>query len=114
MHFNSKETFMKLGLLLLGLAAVSPLAAQNRVTLPAGTVLLVRTEQPLESANAQAGQTFSTSLTDNVSVNGYSVIPNGSRIRGVITYTQPATRRQSGVMQITFDRLTLPRGGSVT
>jgi peptidoglycan hydrolase-like protein with peptidoglycan-binding domain len=103
---------MKLSLLLLGLVAVSPVAAQTRVTVPTGTVLLVRTEQPLESANAQVGQTFNTTLMDDVSVNGYTVIPNRSRIRGVVSFVQPATRRQSGVMEVTFDRLTLPGGGS--
>jgi peptidoglycan hydrolase-like protein with peptidoglycan-binding domain len=105
---------MKFRLLLLGLAAATPLAAQSRVTLPAGTVLLARTEQPLESAKAQVGQTFVTTVTEDVSVDGYTVIPRGSAIRGVVSFVQPATRRQSGVMQINFDRLTLPAGTAVT
>ena len=103
---------MKLSLVLLGLVAASPLAAQTRVTLPVGTVFLVTTEQPLESATAKVGQTFDTNVSEDISVNGYTVIPNGSRIRGVVTYVQPATRQQSGVMQVTFNRLTLPQGGS--
>jgi len=105
---------MKLSLLLLGLAAASPLAAQTRVTLPAGTVLLVRTEQPLQSANARVGQMFNTTVTEDVSVEGYTVIPRGSAIRGVVAFVQPATRRQSGVMQVNFDRLTLPAGTAIT
>jgi hypothetical protein len=103
---------MKLSLVLLGLVAASPLAAQTRVTLPVGTVFQVTTEQPLESATAKVGQTFDTNVSEDISVNGYTVIPNGSRIRGVVTYVQPATRQQSGVMQVTFNRLTLPQGGS--
>ncbi|HEY0809169.1 MAG TPA: peptidoglycan-binding protein, partial [Longimicrobiales bacterium] len=105
---------MKLSLVLLGLVAASPLAAQTRVTLPVGTVFLVTTEQPLESATAKVGQTFDTNVSEDISVNGYTLIPNGSRIRGVITYVQPATRQQAGVMQVTFNRLTLPQGGSFT
>src|SRR5688500_20220538 len=104
---------MKLSLVLLGLVAAAPLAAQTRVTLPVGTVFLVTTEQPLESATAKVGQTFDTNVSDDISVNGYTVIPNGSRIRGVVTYVQPATRQQSGVMQVTFNRLTLPQGGKI-
>ena len=97
-------------ILALGLAA--PLHAQTRATLPAGSVILVRTEQALLSAQAQVGQTFETSVVEPVSVNGYTLIPAGSRIRGAVTYVQPATRDRSGVMQIAFNRVTLPGGGA--
>lgn len=100
--------------LLLSLFAASALPAQTRVTLPAGTVFLVRTEQPLESANASVGQTFTTTVSEDVSVNGYTVIPANSRVRGVVSYVQRANRSQSGVMQVVFDRLTLASGGAYT
>lgn len=88
--------------------------AQTRVTLPTGTVFLVRTEQALQSDEATVGQTFETTVIEDVSVNGYTVIPANSRIRGVVNYVQAATRAQSGVMQVNFNRLTLPSGTSYT
>lgn len=91
--------------LLLALNAAGGAAAQSTVTLPAGTVILVRTGQALESATARAGTTFQTTVIEDVSVNGYTVIPARSAIRGVIAYVQPATRQRSGVIQVTFDRL---------
>jgi peptidoglycan hydrolase-like protein with peptidoglycan-binding domain len=92
-------------------AMVVPAHAQSR-TLPAGTVLTVTTTAPLQSASAQAGQTFETTVVENVSLDEYSVIPAGSRLRGTITLAQRATRRQSGVIEVVFDRLVFSDGSS--
>jgi len=86
------------------------LSAQTRVTLPAGSVIIVRTATALESSTAQSGQTFTTVVDDTVRVDNYTVIPAGTRIRGVITFAQPATRQQSGVIEVNFDRLVLSDG----
>src|SRR5215216_718545 len=81
------------------LASSSGIAhAQVRRTLPQGTVILVRTAQPLESQAIKAGQTFETDVIDTVGADGYTLIPRGSRIRGVVTFAQAATRNQSGVI----------------
>ena len=88
----------------------APTAAQSRVVLPAGSVILVRTTTPLQSASAQTGQTFETTVSETVGVDEYTVIPTGSRIRGVISVARPATRQQSGVIEVTFDRITLADG----
>ena len=98
--------------LALSLFAVSAASAQARLILPEGTVIIVRTATPLESSNAQVGQAFSTFVTDTVRVDNYTVIPAGSRIRGAITFVQAATRQQSGVIEVNFDRLTFPDGMS--
>ena len=92
--------------------ALSPIAAQNRLVLPAGTVILVRTQTQLESSAARVGQTFSTIVDDTVDVDNYTVIPSGSRIQGVVTYVQPATRSQSGVIEVDFNQITLSDGTS--
>ena len=92
------------------LVAVPGLSAQTRVVLPEGTVIIVRTSTPLESATAKAGQTFETVVVDTVRVENYTVIPAGSRIRGVVSFAQPADRQRSGVIEVGFDRLTLPDG----
>ncbi len=92
------------------LAAAPHLSAQNRVVLPEGSVILVRTTTPLESATAKPGQTFETVVVDTVRIDNFTVIPAGSRIRGAVAFAQAATRQQSGVIEVNFDRLRLPDG----
>ena len=93
--------------------AAAPLTAQSRLVLPAGSVIIVRTATPLQSATAQTGQTFETTVSEAVGLDEQAVIPQGSRIRGTITMARPATRQQSGVIEVAFDRLTLPDGSSL-
>jgi hypothetical protein len=97
----------------LAFVAASTASAQSRVVLPAGTVLIVRTTAPLQSASAKSGQTFETNVEGSVGVDEYTVIPAGSKIRGVVSLATPATRQQSGVIEVVFDRLTLPSGSTV-
>jgi len=82
--------------------------------LPEGSVIIVRTSSPLESATAKVGQTFETVVVDTVRVDNYTVIPAGSRIRGVVAFAQAADRQRSGVIQVNFDRLALPDGKAYT
>jgi peptidoglycan hydrolase-like protein with peptidoglycan-binding domain len=96
------------------LVAAAQLPAQARVVVPEGSVILVRTLSPLESATARAGQTFETSVVDTIRIDDFTVIPAGSRIRGVVGFVQPANRQQSGVIEVNFDRLTLPGGAAYT
>lgn len=99
-------------LLLAGLTATAA-GAQQRVVLPAGSVIVVRTTTPLESNNVRVGQSFETSVAETVNADEYTVIPAGSRIRGMVTFAQPADRQRSGVIEVDFDRLTLPDGTSL-
>ena len=96
--------------LALALLAAPALSAQSRVVLPEGSVIVVRTSGPIESATAKVGQNFETVVADTVRVDNYTVVPAGSRIRGVVTFAQAANRQQSGIVEVKFDRLTLPDG----
>jgi peptidoglycan hydrolase-like protein with peptidoglycan-binding domain len=97
----------------LGFIAASSASAQSRIVLPAGSVIMVRTTGPLQSASAQAGQSFVTNVEESVAVDEYTVIPAGSRVRGVVSLARPATRQQSGVIEVLFDRLILPDGSTL-
>ena len=95
----------------LGLALMAASAeAQARVVLPEGTVIMVRTNEPLTSSTCTVGEAFETTVVDTVRVDNYTVIPSGSRIRGVVAFAQVANRQRSGVLEVKFDRLTLPDG----
>jgi peptidoglycan hydrolase-like protein with peptidoglycan-binding domain len=96
------------------LIVASELPAQARIVLPEGTVIIVRTSSPLESANARVGETFETVVADTVRVDNYTVIPAGSRIQGVVSFAQAADRQRSRVMQVNFNGLTLPDGKTYT
>ena len=102
--------------LALGLAlsafATNAASAQVRLSLPAGTVIIVQTSTVLQSSTAQTGQTFETTVVDAIGLDNYTVIPSGSRIRGTITFAQPANRQQSGVIEVNFTRLLLSDGTS--
>ncbi len=90
--------------------AASVASAQSRVVLPSGSVIIVRTTSALQSATARASQAFETTVSESVGIDEYTAIPAGSRIRGVIQVARAATRQQSGVIEVVFDRLTLPDG----
>jgi peptidoglycan hydrolase-like protein with peptidoglycan-binding domain len=99
-----------LGSIALAFCAASVAGAQSRVVLPAGTVIIVNTTTPLQSATAKVGQTFDTNVEEAIGVDEYTVIPAGSKVRGRVTLATPATRQQSGVVDVVFDRITLPNG----
>ena len=109
---RSRTTSLAAGALALGLTVLATpgLDAQARAVLPEGSVIIVRTTSQLESSTCKVGETFETAVVDTVRIDNYTVIPAGSRIRGVIKLAQPATRQRSGVLEVSFDRLTLPDG----
>src|SRR4029078_961107 len=78
-----------------------------------GSVILVRTTAPLQSASAQSGQTFQTKVEQSVGVDETTIIPEGSRTRGQIPVARPATGQQSGVIEVVFDRIVLADGTSI-
>jgi hypothetical protein len=92
------------------LVATPEVSAQSRAVLPEGTVIIVRTSSALESATAKPGQAFETVVVDTIRADNYTVIPAGSRIRGMVTFAQAADRQRSGVIEVNFDRLALPDG----
>jgi peptidoglycan hydrolase-like protein with peptidoglycan-binding domain len=113
MHFRSLTGYRKtLAGIALAFAAASAASAQSRVVLPAGSVIIVRTTTPLQSATVKQGQMFETNVEESVGVDEFTVIPAGSKIRGVVTLATPATRQQSGVIEVVFDRLMLPNGST--
>lgn len=104
-----RRTLWSIGL---AFVAASVASAQTRIVVPAGSVILVRTITPLQSASAKTGDTFETNVEESVGVDEFAVIPAGSKIRGSVTLATPATRQQSGVIEAVFDRLTLPNGST--
>ena len=107
--FNRSRASVSVALALAVVTATEA-SSQSRVVLPAGSVIIVRTTTPLASASAQTGQTFETTVEESVGVDEYTVIPAGSRVRGAVSLARAATRQESGVIEVVFDRITLADG----
>jgi hypothetical protein len=54
------------------------------IVVPAGTSIVVRTNDALSSKTSQEGQTFLGSLARSVAVGGNAVIPSGARVTGKV------------------------------
>jgi peptidoglycan hydrolase-like protein with peptidoglycan-binding domain len=86
------------------LATAIPGSAQRPV-LPAGTVITVKTTVPLQSSTMKQGDTFEALIDEDIIADQMVMIPAGSRVRGVVAMASKASRQESGVLDIVFDRL---------
>ena len=68
------------------------------VTIPAGTVITVRTSQALSSKTSQAGETFTATVARPVDIGGSVAIPDGSRATGTVVAAHPLGRFKGGAM----------------
>jgi len=65
--------------------APPPVQQPRYVTLPAGTPIEVRLQDPLDSSVNQTGDTFRAILDQDIDVNGNIVAPRGSMLEGKVT-----------------------------
>jgi hypothetical protein len=88
--------------------------------IPAGTELDVRLQNSLNSGSAQVEDRFEGTTLVDVVVDGRTVIPAGSVMRGVVTAVEPATRtNRTARLTVSFDQVTVnnrayPFRGTVT
>ncbi len=68
------------------------------VTIPAGTVITVRTGQALSSKTSRAGETFTATVARPVDVGGSVAIPDGAKATGTVTTAHPLGRFKGGAM----------------
>lgn len=69
-----------------------PPPAPDRITVPAGTLLFVRTVDGLDSSSAYAGQLFTATLATNLAANGYVVANTGTTLYGRVVEANSAGR----------------------
>jgi hypothetical protein len=60
--------------------------------IPAGTHVNVRINQTLSSGSAKTGQTWSGTLSGDISVDGKVVAKNGDAVKGKVTYAKSSGR----------------------
>ena len=97
--------------------SAAPSAARE---VPTGTELDVRLQNPLNSGTAAVEDTFQATTLADVVVDGRSLIPSGSLMRGVVSAVEPAGRlNRTAKMSVSFDQVTIngrpyPMRGTVT
>ena len=67
-------------------------AAPKKVTVPAGTQLIIRLDNRLDSERNQIGDTFRGSLSDAIVLDGETVIPSGAEVAGRVSDVKSAGR----------------------
>jgi hypothetical protein len=86
----------------------------TNLSLPEGTEMSVRLEQPLSSRTARVEDRFEATVARPVYVDGRIVVPDGSRVQGTVTEVQQAQRpARGGRLNLSFDRLLLDDGTTV-
>jgi hypothetical protein len=82
-----------------------PVAPQVTMTdIPAGATVSVRLDQPLDTAQNKAGDTFSATLNEPLVVDGRVAIPQGTRFTGSVTAAEASGRLQgTATLSLTLD-----------
>jgi hypothetical protein len=92
----------------------------REVEVPSGTEIDVRLANTLNSGTAQVEDRFEGTTLVDLNINGRTVVPAGSVMRGVVTSVDPATRtNRTAKMTVSFDQVTVngrsyPIRGTVT
>ena len=82
--------------------AVAAAQSPNRVTVPAGTRVLVRTIDSVDSSTQRAGYRFTASLETNLQADDMVVAPRGTTVFGQLTQASSAGRLE-GSPQLTLE-----------
>ena len=68
------------------------------ITIPAGTVVTVRTSQALSSKTSQAGETFTATVAQPVNVGESVAIPDGAKATGTVVTAHALGRFKGGAL----------------
>jgi hypothetical protein len=85
-----------------------PFTENQPLTVPAGTEIYVRLQQPLSSATAQAGQSFSAVLDQPLMVDNQTVAGPGAAVTGkVIVVRDSGHLHNAGYLRVSLVSITL-------
>jgi hypothetical protein len=97
--------------LVLLLCAVTAMSAQNMMTVPAGTRLVVRMVDGISGGNSRAGTLFTARLQGNLNVGNTTVAPDGSMVFGRIIASGGAGR-VAGRSELSLELTDIQVGGT--
>jgi len=93
-------------------ATLPPAAPRDPINLPAGTNLVVRMIDPVDSETARVGQTFAASLDEPVLVNGDPVIPRGADVTVKLVDSKDSGKL-TGKAELTLDLVSIRVNGKM-
>ena len=97
---------------LMPLVSASPALSQRQTTrLESGTVFAVKLDDSLSSKNSGKGDTFTATVT-NADGEDSAALPAGTKVKGTVHSAEPKNGKNPGMLDFTFDRVTLPGGRS--
>jgi hypothetical protein len=109
---QSAGSIAAVALLCGGMAIAIPAPAQQHmVTVPAGTQLLVRMVDSVDSSKNPVGYRFTASLETNLQVGGVTVAPAGSRVYGRLAQSKQAGHA-TGSSQLQLELTNIVVGGT--
>jgi hypothetical protein len=83
-------------------------SAAEVTVIPSGTVIVVRLGESLSSKSSQAGQSFSATVAQPVSVDGKTVIEEGAAARGTVVDAKGLGHFKGGArLQVRLDSVTI-------
>jgi len=95
-------------------AAVFPAllrAADNAITLPAGTTIRVQLDNSLSSKANETGDRFTADVTEPIFVHGEEVIPGGSTVEGRVSMVKkPGRAKGIAEIRLTPETIRTPDG----
>jgi hypothetical protein len=96
---------------LVGIAATTPARAQRKVKVPAGTQLLVRMIDTVDSSKNAVGSRFAAVLETNLEVDGIVVAPAGTKVYGRLAQAKQAGR-MAGKSELELELTEVVIGGT--
>lgn len=83
-----------------------PFSEGKTITVPAGTPIYVRLQQPLSSARAQVGQEFSAVMDEPLVVDNQTAVPSGAAVTGkVVAARESGHLHNAGYLRITLEAI---------
>lgn len=82
--------------LMITAAQAAPTQAASTITVPAGTRILVRTSDSVDSSKQQAGHRFTATLETNLDTGAVVVAPRGTIVYGKLVTAESAGRMSGG------------------
>ncbi|MEB3288190.1 MAG: hypothetical protein VKJ04_11900 [Vampirovibrionales bacterium] len=83
-------------------------------TVPMGTMLMVRVDQPVSAAQNRLGEPVTGTLENDIFINDSIAIPAGSQVLGHVAAVEPPTHMgKHGTLDIRFDSIKLVDGTQV-
>ena len=81
-----------------GAPAKKTVAAEKAVTIPAGTVITVRLGETLSSKTSQAGQGFSATVAEPITVDGKTIVDRGASAHGTVVAAKSMGHFKGGAL----------------